>query len=257
VDVGHKRWFTRPPRVVSFITMRRAGPVGRTLWILLGFVVLPFASGACGGKVKNPTRALAGGSGGSNTIGDSASGGTSAVLDAATGGGPQDAGSDVIAQYRDGSFVSDPGCECPPGDYFIEVLGDGEPQIFTYAYPYSADELPCYAVTPVRVPWGIGQGPATPGYVTTSLEGCLSEDPIRSCIRVVGPGGMNEYADRGGRGWPLLIDGPVLADSIESPGYPAYAYVLVGSYSALLGSDSGGILSGRFRICAVGWTTFL
>jgi hypothetical protein len=165
----------------------------------------------------------------------------------ASGGSPGDAGPDSAppvdippASHPDGSLGpsawGDPGCGCPPGEYWLEVSGDLADQVFAFPVPTT---MPACPDGPLRVPWCVT------GTAFAEIAACATSDPTVSCLVIYTRSSIEgTYIDRTGTEWELVLneltlpaDWETLARGDVAIGeYDAWAYALERDPTRLLGS---------------------
>jgi hypothetical protein len=188
-----------------------------------------------------------GGSGGTTDAGESEGGSDMQVdLRAEEGSRGPDASGEVGAADATGSDeASALGCDCPPGDYFLEVKSTPGSAVVvdqTWQAPFMQTPIPDSCVP--AVPWSFYDEPMF------NLYACRSADQTRDCIQlsVGAPAGGFYLGAAGERA--TLTHPPVQTDFVRGGGRAPPA-VVSGSYTATATAADGTRfdLHGNFRVC--------
>ena len=168
------------------------------------------------------------------------------------GGGTTDAGgteggSDVqLDPGSPGAADGSPlGCDCPPGDYFLEVKSAPGSAVVvdqTWLAPFMQKPIPDSCVP--SVPWSYYDEPLF------NLYACRSADQTRDCIQLsAGVPGSSFYLDAAGAR-ATLTHPPVQTDFVHGGGRTPPA-VVSGSYTTTATAADGTRfdLHGTFRVC--------
>jgi hypothetical protein len=133
-----------------------------------------------------------------------------------------------------------PGCGCEPGEYWVEVIGDQDDQLFAFPVPMQNCED-----DPIRVPWCSSQSGEL-----EQVAACSTAGAARSCIASSGLGVQSwNYIDRAGQEWHLERNSLRLEEGWESL---APGGTVVGEYDASAFDGNGSEvmrLTGSFRLC--------
>lgn len=184
---------------------------------------------ACTAESARTPDAGATGSGGAAGVGGA--GGT-AVYDAPSSGGG--------LTFDSSADAPPPTCECQPGDYWVSVLGDGEPQTFKAAYPVPPASPWCTAA----LPWfgtTVGKPNIEPKF--RKIGACSASG--KACLLAMAGDPDSLYIDRYGNQWQLSN----IAVEVTSP-IPPMGQAIDGSFTATA-SNAGSTLplSGEFHVC--------
>jgi hypothetical protein len=147
-------------------------------------------------------------------------------------------GTAIEADAREGDAPYD--C-CPPGDYFVEVIGAVEGgEVYRAGPPTRGTMAPAAYDCVPTVPWSYANAISTP--TTWGIYACASGDTTRHCIYLDNgnPTGGGRYVDANGVVW-----------SLRHPGLSASGNPPTGEYTASALTPEGAEyqLHGRFKVC--------
>ncbi len=186
---------------------------------------------ACTAESARAPDAGATGSGGA--AGAGGVGGTAANDAPSSGGG---------LTFDSSADAPPPTCECQPGDYWVNVLGDGEPQKLDAPCPFPND----VSCTPL-VPWfgtTVGKPNLEPKF--RRIGACSASG--KACLLAMAGDPDSVYVDRYGTQWQLSN----IVVELTSPVPPTSAkgQAIDGSFTATA-SNAGSTLplSGEFHVC--------
>jgi len=184
---------------------------------------------ACTAESARAPDAGATGSGGA--AGAGGVGGTAANDAPSSGGG---------LTFDSSADAPPPTCECQPGDYWVNVLGDGEPQKLKAPWPESRNCTPAVPWLGTTVNWT-----KTPSFIFNEVGACSASG--KACLLATADSD-SFYIDRDGTQWQLSS----VTIELTTPMSPAptKGQAVDGSFTATATKDGSALLlSGEFHVC--------